>query len=71
MVFCAVFAAPPPGSAKELNYGCSTPPLEVTFAIVDGRYDGAVNCGNLFLQSDIPTAPVCGGSQPMRGNSTP
>ena len=43
---------------KELNYECSTPPLEVAFAIVDGRYNGTVGCGNLFLQSDIPTAPV-------------
>ena len=59
IVFCVVFATPPPGSANELNYGCSTPPpLEVTFAIVDGRYNGAVGCGNLFLQSDIPAAPV-------------
>jgi phosphatidylethanolamine-binding protein (PEBP) family uncharacterized protein len=57
-VFCAVFATPPPGSAKQLHYACSMPPLEVTFAVVDGRYNGAVGCGNLFLQSDIPTAPV-------------
>jgi hypothetical protein len=58
MVFCGVFATPPAGSAKDLNYGCSTPPLEVTFAVADGRYNGAVGCGNLFLQSDIPAAPV-------------
>jgi len=32
--------------------------LEVTFAVKDRRYTGAVSCGNLFLQSDIPTAPV-------------
>jgi hypothetical protein len=57
-VFCVVFAAPLLGAAKELNYGCSTPSLEVTFAIVDGRYNGTVGCGNLFLQSDIPTAPI-------------
>src|SRR5256714_476006 len=58
MVFCAALATPLLGSAKELNYGCAPPPLEVTFAIVDGRYNGAVGCGNLFLQSDIPTAPL-------------
>jgi hypothetical protein len=45
-------------SAKELNYDCSAPPLEVTFAILGGHYNGAVNCGNLFLQSDIPAAPL-------------
>jgi hypothetical protein len=58
VVFCGVFGTPLSGSAKELNYGCSTPPLEVTFAIVGGRYSGAVGCGNLFLQSDIPAAPA-------------
>lgn len=30
----------------------------MTFAVKDRRYTGAVSCGNLFLQSDIPTAPV-------------
>jgi phosphatidylethanolamine-binding protein (PEBP) family uncharacterized protein len=51
-------ATPDLASAKELNYGCSVPPLEVTFKIVGGHYSGAVNCGNLFLQSDIPVAPL-------------
>ena len=32
--------------------------MEVTFAEKDRHYSGAVNCGNLFLQSDIPSAPV-------------
>lgn len=32
--------------------------MEVTFAVKDRHYRGAVSCGNLFLQSDIPTAPV-------------
>jgi len=32
--------------------------MEVTFAEKDRHYSGAVNCGTLFLQSDIPTAPV-------------
>ncbi len=32
--------------------------MEVKFAEIDRRYSGTVSCGNLFLQSDIPTAPV-------------
>jgi phosphatidylethanolamine-binding protein (PEBP) family uncharacterized protein len=32
--------------------------LEVTYAVVGDHYNGTVNCGNLFLQPDIPTAPV-------------
>jgi len=32
--------------------------MEVTFAARDLHYSGAVGCGNLFLQSDIPVAPV-------------
>jgi hypothetical protein len=58
IVFSAASAVPPLASAKELDYECSVPALEVMFAIVDGRYNGAVSCGNLFLQSDIPNAPV-------------
>ncbi|WP_428105402.1 YbhB/YbcL family Raf kinase inhibitor-like protein [Candidatus Binatus sp.] len=30
----------------------------MTFAVKDRHYTGTVSCGNLFLQSDIPTAPV-------------
>lgn len=44
--------------ARALNYGCSEPPMEVTFAVKDHHYSGVVSCGNIFLQSDIPTAPV-------------
>ncbi len=44
--------------AGELRYSCSEPPLEVTYAIVGDHYNGVVNSGNLFLQTDIPTAPV-------------
>ena len=41
MVFCVVFAAPLLGAAKELNYGCSTPSLEVAFWLpAQGRYVG-------------------------------
>jgi hypothetical protein len=58
-----VVATPDLTSAKELNYRCSVPPLEVTFTIVGGYYSGSVNCGNLFLQSDIPAARSCGGSR--------
>ena len=53
-----MIATPNPASTKELNYGCSAPPLEVTFKVVGGHYSGAVNCGNLFLQPDIPAAPL-------------
>jgi hypothetical protein len=53
-----VVAAPHLAAAKELSYDCSVPPLEVTFAILGGHYNGAVSCGNLFLQSDIPVAPL-------------
>lgn len=52
------FGSPRLAFATELTYRCSEPPLEVTFAIEGGHYSGAVHCGNLFLQSDIPTAPV-------------
>ena len=45
-------------SASALDYQCSFPPLEVTFVVKGGYYNGAVNCGSLFLQTDIPTAPV-------------
>jgi len=58
MVFSVVFATAGVAAANELKYECSVPPLEVNFAIAGGRYNGAVNCGNLFLQTDIPTAPV-------------
>lgn len=49
---CAAAAGTP------LKYGSSQPPLQVTFDIAGGYYSGAVNAGNLFLQTDIPKAPV-------------
>jgi hypothetical protein len=58
LTFCALFGSPHLVSAGELNYGCSEPPLEMTFAVVGGHYKGAASCGNLFLATDIPTAPV-------------
>jgi hypothetical protein len=58
LVFSAVLATPCLAAAAELNYKCSVPPLEVKYAIAGGHYSGAVNCGNLFLQTDIPTAPL-------------
>jgi Phosphatidylethanolamine-binding protein len=58
IVLFVLLGMPRLASARELEYGCSEPPIEVTFAVQDGHYSGAVNCGNLFLQSDIPTAPV-------------
>jgi phosphatidylethanolamine-binding protein (PEBP) family uncharacterized protein len=45
-------------SARELSYISSTPPLEVTFKIAGGHYSGMVTGGNLFLQTDIPEAPL-------------
>jgi hypothetical protein len=57
LVFVAA-PATPCRAANELGYECSVPPLEVKFAIAGGHYSGAVTCGNLFLQTDIPTAPL-------------
>jgi hypothetical protein len=59
VIISVVMAAVPRlGSASALDYQCSFPPLDVTFVVKGGYYNGAVNCGNLFLQTDIPTAPV-------------
>jgi phosphatidylethanolamine-binding protein (PEBP) family uncharacterized protein len=55
---CAMLGSDQIAHAGELKYSCSQPPLEVTYEIVGDRYNGKVNCGNLFLQSDIPTAAV-------------
>jgi phosphatidylethanolamine-binding protein (PEBP) family uncharacterized protein len=55
---CAMLGSHQIAHAGELKYSCSEPRLEVTYAIVGGHYNGMVNCGNLFLQPDIPTAPV-------------
>lgn len=57
-IFCVLIGIAQLAAARELDYRCSKPPIEVTFAVTDRHYNGAVNCGNLFLQSDIPTAPV-------------
>jgi phosphatidylethanolamine-binding protein (PEBP) family uncharacterized protein len=58
VIFFLMFGDPNSANAKELIYGCSNPPMEVTFAVKGGHYGGAVECGNVFLQTDIPTAPV-------------
>jgi phosphatidylethanolamine-binding protein (PEBP) family uncharacterized protein len=58
LIFCTLVGSPRLVVAAELNYNCSEPPLEVTFVVVGGYYKGSVSCGNLFLQSDIPTAPI-------------
>jgi len=58
LILCVLFGIPHLACARELSYGCSEPQLEVTFAVKDRHYTGTVSCGNLFLQSDIPTAPV-------------
>jgi hypothetical protein len=67
LIFGAALATPRFVAAAELNYECSVPPLEVKFAIAGGHYSGAVNCGNLFLQTDIPTAPLVRWKQAKAG----
>jgi hypothetical protein len=57
-IFCVLIGIAQLAAARELDYRCSKPPIEVTFAVTYRHYNGAVNCGNLFLQSDMPTAPV-------------
>src|SRR5271156_405655 len=57
LVLWAVFEVPQIANAKGLDYRC-VPPIEMTFTGKDLHYSGAVNCGNLFLQPDIPTAPA-------------
>lgn len=44
--------------AEDLKYICSQSPLQVTFDISGGYYNGAVNAGNLFFQTDIPKPPL-------------
>jgi hypothetical protein len=56
--FCMLSGIPYGACGEELNYSSSHPPLEVTFAVEGGHYSGSVTGGNLFLQSDISTAPV-------------
>jgi hypothetical protein len=67
LIFGAALATPRLAAAAELNYECSVPPLEVRFAIAGGHYNGAVNCGNLFLQTDIPTPPLVRWKQAKAG----
>jgi hypothetical protein len=55
---CAILGSYQIAHAVELKYSCSQPPLEVTYPIAGGHYSGMVNCGNLFLQSDTPNAPI-------------
>ena len=45
-------------AAPELRFICTPEPLQVLFQVRGGHYSGEVNCGNLFLQPDIPEAPV-------------
>lgn len=51
------FPMPAP-SESPLIYEATSPPLEMTFAIKGGHYSGVVHPGSLFLQTDIPTAPL-------------
>jgi phosphatidylethanolamine-binding protein (PEBP) family uncharacterized protein len=57
LLLFALFDIPSVASGAELNYACSVPPLELRFEVQGDHYNGAVNCGNLFLQTDIATAP--------------
>jgi phosphatidylethanolamine-binding protein (PEBP) family uncharacterized protein len=43
--------------AQDLSYTCSKPRLSVIFDVAGRHYSGEVNCGNLFLETDIPSAP--------------
>jgi hypothetical protein len=52
-----------PQTPNDLSYITSAPPLEVTFKVAGGHYSGAVTGGNLFLQTDIPDAPLVRFSQ--------
>ena len=56
-----------PQTPNDLSYITSTPPLKVTFKIAGGHYSGAVAGGNLFLQTDIPDAPLVRFSQAKPG----
>ena len=56
-----------PETFSDLSYTSSTPPLEVTFKITGGHYNGAVIGGNLFLQTDIPEAPLVRFSRAEQG----
>ena len=56
-----------PETFSDLSYVSSAPPLEVTFKIAGGHYNGAVTGGNLFLQTDIPEAPLVRFSQAKPG----
>jgi phosphatidylethanolamine-binding protein (PEBP) family uncharacterized protein len=58
LVLCSPFGTSHLVVADELKYGCSEPPLEVTFEILGDHYKGTVTCGNLLLEPDIPTAPI-------------
>jgi phosphatidylethanolamine-binding protein (PEBP) family uncharacterized protein len=66
-VIGALLVAPRMATADPLTYTCSSPTLEVTFRTVGGHYNGAVTCGNLFLQADIPNAPTVRWAGAKRG----
>ena len=60
-VFLALSASSIAGeetAASEISFTCTPEPLRVRFQVKGGHYNGEVNCGNLFLQPDIPVAPV-------------
>lgn len=62
-IIAMIFNMPTLGIAGEktdssLRFICSQELLRVEFDIVGRHYSGKVNCGNLFLQTDIPNAPL-------------
>ena len=58
LVTSATVVAGEKADATGLQFTCTPEPLHVRFQIKGGHYNGEVNCGNLFLQPDIPVAPV-------------
>lgn len=69
LILCGLFGISSLATAKELTYECTDPPLEVTFKIEGGHYSGVVTGGNLFLQSDISTAPLIRWKNAAQGKS--
>lgn len=58
LAISVICAAGEKTGAPELRFVCTPEPLQVRFQVNGGHYNGEVNCGNLFLQPDIPEAPV-------------
>ncbi|HEY9731962.1 MAG TPA: hypothetical protein V6C89_08620 [Drouetiella sp.] len=59
--------SPQVAECTQLRYSQSTPPLEVTFSVEGGHYNGSVTGGNLFLQTDIGAPPMVRWNKAKRG----